>query len=251
MLKHQETCMGLLDTLQCVFCKEKFNSKAGKCRHMQRCPARLAIEEEASTAAIATAEAIASTIHIQNIENQTINIANQTNIENQTNNNINIIVYGPQIPFLTDHLTAKQLKKMTNHQDFKDTLIDFSKAVLDRPENKCIRKESTRYAQTAVHLGNDVWQNRSDRQVYTQLTSLLADEFITKYHDTPAACVPPNRRVRFEELVDNVINSGEVRGRTTKEDRRNARLDFNILYKGLKGYVIDMMPPAKPGPKIK
>jgi hypothetical protein len=108
------------------------------------------------------------------------NITNNTNIINNTTNNNNItincpIVFQENTPFLSDHISKDALKNIIKTQsDFVELMNLFSKDILTRDENKCVRKTNLRSGSSTVYIGNDVWESQADSHVMPRMLCNMA-----------------------------------------------------------------------------
>ena len=174
-------CTGILSNLECMFCHNIYASRKSKSNHIRVCKAKK--EADMCALVVSTPEPENTTNTINNT-----NITNNTTINNGTINNIvqNIIIYDPkQIEFLNDHISKNELQKImnTSDRDFPRVLTDYSKALLRRNENQCVRKTNLRSSSSAIHVGNDKWEYQSDQEVLPKLLSHIATNLGNIHHD--------------------------------------------------------------------
>lgn len=174
---HIPRCKHISNPLQCPDCREVFSTRAAKSRHMKgRCPGPLQEEEDDDAQSLSTPQITninAETVHQNHIQNQN-NIQNQNiqNIQQQTNNNnINIMVFdrSNMIEFLVDHLNHKQLKQIFDTKDKDHSIIEYAKSIMERPENRLIKKTNLRCSYSKVHTGEDNWEVMGDEDVYPKV----------------------------------------------------------------------------------
>ena len=90
---------------------------------------------------------------------------------------------------LNDHISKNELNKMmkmngyNNGRDFPKVLTDYSKALMRRSENQCIRKTNLLSSSSAVHVGDDKWEYQSDNEVLPKLLSNIATNLGNMQHD--------------------------------------------------------------------
>ena len=210
LLKHYDNCKGLYNKLSCEYCNNTYATRSSKSNHLRVCKVKKNIDSCAlvvqtpqlqqsqqsqqtpqsqqtqhSQHSQDSQQSPSDTSHqscIQNITNNT------TNINNGTINNIvqNIIVYDPKnMELLNDHISKSELKSMlhASDRDFPRVLTDYSKALMRRTENQCVRKTNLRSASSAVHVGNNKWEYQSDNEVLPKLLSHIATNLGNIQHD--------------------------------------------------------------------
>jgi hypothetical protein len=134
---------------------------------------------------------------------------NATNCENvqqigNQQNNVNIVVYNPNnIEFLTDHLNLKSLfADMANQSQDKPAILShYSRALINRKENQCVRKTNVRSSHSQVHVGDNNWESRLDKDVYPKVVCNIANQMsdlVTRMQDDKAFKL--HRKV-FSKLV--------------------------------------------------
>jgi hypothetical protein len=172
MLKHFDKCKGITNSLQCENCYKIFSHRNNKYEHLKICKDKL--EKESTTLAVANNDII-QTVEIIN-NNNTIN--NNT-INNNNNNTINnIIVFDPdKMKLLHDHISKNDIMQYLRSADFSTVLTDYSKALLGRDENQCIRKTNMKSASSSVHVGENKWELQTDKELYPKLMSNIAVNF--------------------------------------------------------------------------
>ena len=197
LLKHYENCKGLLNKLVCEYCNNAYATRSSKSNHLRVCK----IKKDADMCALVVLpNAVLPNIDItennsqepcvQNIiNNNTINNGTVNNTVNNTINSTivqNIVVYDPtHIELLNDHISKSELKSMlhANNRDFPRVLTDYSKALMRREENQCVRKTNLRSSSSAVHVGNNKWIHHSDSEVLPKLLSHIATNLGNIQHD--------------------------------------------------------------------
>lgn len=185
MLKHIDKCKGNISNLQCEYCNQIFTKRCSKSKHLNRCTIKKEMDSQALI--LHNAQKNNSIIEATNITNNNNNIQNAEVINNNVNKNCNntnsnnvtnIIVFDPKnMELLNDHISKNDLRKMVNSFDFPKVLTDYSKALLSRKENQCVRKTNLNSSSSAIHIGEDKWEYQSDREVLPKLLSNIATNF--------------------------------------------------------------------------
>jgi len=126
------------------------------------------------------------------------------NVIGNQQNNVNIVVYNPNnIEFLTDHLNLKSLfADMANQSQDKPAILShYSRALINRKENQCVRKTNVRSSHSQVHVGDNNWESRLDKDVYPKVVCNIANQMsdlVTRMQDDKAFKL--HRKV-FSKLV--------------------------------------------------
>lgn len=174
LLKHYDKCRGTVDKCQCKYCYKIFNTVKSKSNHLSVCSVRKQIIED-SKKVIVPLEPSTVITNNTNSNNTTTNITTNNITQNNTINNIqnnttnNIIVFQKNEPMLFDHITKSSLKEILKLHNFDDVVKAFSEEVWKRKENQCVRKTNMRSSTSSVHVGNNVWESRTDKQIYPGL----------------------------------------------------------------------------------
>ena len=172
---HLETCKGEKNPLKCNICNKMFRHKSSKCNHQKNCKIKKEEEQKAL---------------IQNIETQnntTNNITN--NITNNTTNNINLVIYNIDntLTFNDEHIDKKILRNLLKISRNKANriIVEHARKIMEKPENRCIRKKHITNGYSEVHVGNNEWIPASDREVYDKLTNDIAFTASNKLDEYP------------------------------------------------------------------
>ena len=170
MLKHHEKCEGERNPLQCQHCLKHLKYKNNLAAHMKRC----------KSTALVVANSQRPPQPSDTFQQQVSSITNNNNTtNNNTNNIININVQAPMVfkentPYQFDHITKKTIKQLLKNDDYSELMDAFSKDVLRRCENQCVRKTNLRSSSSSVHVGNNVWEMQSDANVIPKMLCNLA-----------------------------------------------------------------------------
>jgi hypothetical protein len=220
--RHKLVCKGAKITpFACEICEAMFTLRSSKSRHMKTCKAK-------------SVTTINNTTH-----NTTTNTNCHNNSHNTTHNQINLIVFDPNdMRLLNDHIDIDELKKimLDNPDDQRDVMRRFGRAILRRPENRCVQKKTLRHAHSKVHVGDDKWEARLDTDVYPKLTSNIADNLTELMHSRDGA---KGYRI-FKQMFRTFFPYAEaIAGdgyNNSKDEELNQRIlrDFKTLARDMK-----------------
>ena len=222
LTKHMKSCKGV-HSLQCHICLKEFTDRRTKYRHLQECT-----KDHATV--------------INNIINNTNNNINNTDNSKHVTNNITIIAFRPEdthhIKLLTDHITKETLKAMLEIPKEKDMLADYTRQLMENPSNQCVKKTNMRSSHSSVHVGNNKWETRHDKEVYPKLVSDVAScfgDFITGKR----ADVKMNRSTysRLVEFMDYMSENGYC---ADEEKEKDVRACHKELIQRTKGIAFDV-----------
>lgn len=105
-------------------------------------------------------------------------ITNNNTTNNIQNNIINInvtpMVFKENTPYLFDHVPKAKIRQLLRNNDYSEIMDAFSRDVLKRSENACVRKTNLRSSSSSVHVGNNVWEMQSDANVIPKVLCNLA-----------------------------------------------------------------------------
>jgi hypothetical protein len=174
-----------------------FNYASNKCKHLKVCR----VKKERDGTAIVVAETQSSALHpnINTVTGKThqthIQNLNGDNIEHQTNNTqiINLVVYnskdGDSIQFNHSHIDPMHLKRFLIPGDdiqpdrLSGVVRQWTDQLLSNSENKCVKKTNIRSSHSKVHVGNNIWESRLDKEVYPNLMNNIANDFSDFFND--------------------------------------------------------------------
>lgn len=225
--RHKLVCKGAKITpFTCEICNGMFTHRSSKSRHMKQCKAK----------------------SVSNVNNSTVtnttNITMNTNSHNSTVNHINLIVFNPNdMRLLNDHIDIDELKKimLINPNDQRDVVRKFGRAMLRRPENRCVRKKTLRTPHSQVHVGGNKWEHRLDTDIFPQLTSTLADNLVDLMHTKDGEKgFKQFRRMfkRFFPYIESIADNGYSNSADEELNERILR-DFKTLARDMKLIVAD------------
>jgi hypothetical protein len=109
--------------------------------------------------------------------NITQNIQTQNNIIQNINTTINIVAYkdNDTIEFLNDHITAQDIAKIFADCTTTDGFRKYTQLLMQRPENRLIKKTNSRSNCSQVFTENNKWESRLDKEVYPKLACEIAN----------------------------------------------------------------------------
>jgi hypothetical protein len=252
--KHEEKCTGSAVIHQCVYCKKEFSFSTSKYRHQKCCVfkhSQVSLPSQStSSPSTSTSKSTFSNSQIPPVEMH-MHIHAGTSIQNiqhiENHNHIhNIVIYNPDNPsFLTDHIDGIKLKEILNQPSEKHIVSSYSRELLDRVENQCIRKTNLRSSHSQVHIGNNQWQSLLDKDLYPKLMCTIANgfcDFLTSKQDEKHLKI---RKHIFEKLIpflDYLSDSGYC----NDEERQKEILEnFNTLVQELKLIAFDLSKKTK------
>jgi len=229
LVRHVLTCKGKkLSSLKCRYCMKDFSFTSSKCRHEHVCEHNPCSTQSKGVSIV------------NNIQNTTTTNTNIQNIQNN-NNNINIIVYDPSnLPFLTDHIDLQKLKDILSLDDEKSIVQLYSRELMDRIENQCIRKTNLRASHSQVHVGNNKWQSLLDKELYPKLMCNIADGFSTLLNGKKDEKWAKIQRHVFQKMMpflDYLSDSGYC---NNDEKQKEVLENFNTLVQELKLIAFDL-----------
>jgi hypothetical protein len=247
---HIERCKGAINGLQCYNCKQIFNNRTSKSRHLKSCICQ-------SLISVHDTHTIPITNHTTN--NTTTNIGRDLNTINTVNNTINqtnnitILTVDPnkldELDFVTDHITNPQLKNILKitHQDVSDTkkvnmLEAYMRQLMSNPINKCIQKTNLQNVYSQIHTGDNKWETKHDKELYPKLTCNVAQGLsglmISRNDD--AHMIKTERKLEeLRTFLDYMSDEG-YRNDSDPDINHKTHLLFKELVQRIKSVVFDM-----------
>jgi hypothetical protein len=195
LTNHMKKCTGPKCALECDYCHKIFAHRSNKYAHIRICTLKKEKEAQAlvvfqqqdpaGTTQVPTVQPLITNTNIQNLNGDNVQIQNQHN-----NTVINLVVYhnnaSEGMQFDSSHIDAKEIKKLFVQKDKVpfDQLEPYAKIMrlythqlLSKNENKCVKKTNIRSAHSQVHVGNNTWESRLDKEVYPNLMNNIANDF--------------------------------------------------------------------------
>ena len=193
MLKHRDKCKGIVNKLECSFCHNIYASDKSKFNHIRICK----VKKEIDSKALVVCNPILESQQSGSPTNIGTNIQhlNGDNIQNQTNNNtvINLVVYNSNphetMSFNHNHIDPQKLKKFLVPGDkvqperLTDVVREWTQQLFANDDNKCVKKTNIRASHSQVHVGNNTWESRLDKEVYPHLMNNIANDFSEFFSD--------------------------------------------------------------------
>ena len=104
------------------------------------------------------------------------------------NNNVTINVlkfpeYGEDYDFMTDHITREMYKNIWDQNKPEIGFRKFVDAVLNRPENRVVKKNNPNINYSMIHQGDDKWELAHDKDVFPILTHQMSCAALQCTHD--------------------------------------------------------------------
>jgi hypothetical protein len=175
LTRHLPKCSGKSHPCECVHCHKILSSKSSLSQHKQICSknSQLILHQQQNT------DKNLPEVSVQNINTQqNIETQNNTVIQNQTNNvTINVLKFpeeGDEFDFLCDHITKEMYKKIWDQTKPEIGFRKFVNAILERPENRIVKKNNPNVNYSKIHQGEDKWELAHDEDVFPLLTHQMS-----------------------------------------------------------------------------
>jgi transcriptional regulator NrdR family protein len=236
--RHIEKCKGNINKYKCEYCNERFTHAKSRFRHYKTCIIKKDIDSKALVVPTITEGIIEppkDTMNNHTTNNNTINnnintVGTQNNIQNL------VIVYNQgNTEFKTHHLDDISLQRILQYahpEVDRRVVTEYTRHLLDLPENQCIRKDGFKTGSSDVHLGKDEWETRPDRSIYPGLACNVANN-MSDYLYTKRTQL---RKEVFEKLIKFMdYMSGE--GYINTDDREKGKKvleEYKLLVKEIK-----------------
>jgi hypothetical protein len=224
---HKETCRGILDPLKCNYCDKIFANRSNKSNHLKICKKKKIDYKEL----IPIDET--NTITTQNIQNaNTINNAGRDTI---TNNVQNIVVFTTDIDeskFNTEEFRNKIKILFRSNNDNFQIIKEYNKGIMSIPENQCVKKTNIKSAHSKVHIGNNEWETKADKEVYPQMVCNLANSFTLELDKLKI------KKKELDRLLDCIIDNGYIND--TDEKQTEMIHKFTELTRNIKYMIYDI-----------
>jgi len=187
LLRHKNICKKIKNPNECELCHKIYSFRSALSHHRKKCKTtQLIIHESNKTEEVSVANTavapITNNIDTQNIQTQN-NIQNQTNTQNITINILKFPEDGDDFDFLSDHIDKETFKKLWDNVKPEIGFRKFSHAILDRPENRIVRKTGGNTKYSKIHQGNNKWELALDKDIYPMLTFQMSCAALQCTHD--------------------------------------------------------------------
>jgi hypothetical protein len=176
--RHYKSCKGIQNSLECEICHKIYSSRFTLSHHRKTCKNNQLIIKEK----LQNNDSIPITTNIQT-QNNNIQTQNNTNTQNITINVLKFPEDGDEFDFLSDHIDKETFKKLWDNVKPEIGFRKFSHAILDRPENRIVRKTGGNTKYSKIHQGNNEWELALDKDVYPMLTFQMSCAALQCTHD--------------------------------------------------------------------
>lgn len=211
---HASKCKGVSNSLECHICHKVFTDRSNKAKHVKMCIAAAQARDQPSSSTTNIAETI--NIHNGDVNNTTIN-----NIVHN-HQHVALIAFedgSDSIPFNTSGIDNRVLREAMLSDDAAIPCVSFTRMVSSKPENQIVRKTNLRSTYSQVHVGNGIWQTRSDSLVYPRLTSELGNLMGDYFNANRAAIGASQRRFAYQQKIhDYLADNGYCNDDHMKEE---------------------------------
>jgi hypothetical protein len=239
---HTKTCKGVKSALECHNCHEIFASRQSKAYHLKKCTSQtliLSLPQETPTT-----ESV-STPKICHINNSMVNTGNIN-----SNNNTNIIIAfkpenGDMIEFITKHITNPELKEiiapLSNGSKCSSEMVEtYTRHLLTNPENRCIEKTNMRSTHSKVHVGNNKWQTKHDKDAIPYYASSVANNMdltIKERLSDDKTLVDRRTLKSIEKFLDYMSDKGYCNDKALEKEMQQ---EFQEITQRLKAAIYDI-----------
>ena len=227
--RHEKTCLGTVNTLECIYCHKIYSSKQSKYAHMKKCKEQ-AIVVYNGNPNTSVNENIIHPLVTNNITNNHIN----NNINNGTIN-YNIVIYeDKKTKFLKDHISNAKLRHILYSNTDETVFSKYNSELMERLENNCIRKSDKRSNYSQIHIGENKWKNIPDRKIYPDIISQIAGDMQDIVNDKFENL---KSKEKLFDLLDYFIF--KETSDDDKETERRYKKIYNLIIEEQKLYAIN------------
>ena len=179
--RHNEKCKKISSPTECRYCHRELSCKQSKCNHEKICkstalivvppPLPPSLYADSSVGLDTVNTIIQNNIQEQQVIQTQNNVQEQTVINEQNNQqNITINVFPSNLKsdynINTDHMDIKRLKKSIKDQSIAEAVGTSLRMVLENKENLPVKKKNIKSEYSYIHLGDDKWEMRQDKEVF-------------------------------------------------------------------------------------
>jgi hypothetical protein len=244
--RHTSICKGISTSLECHNCHQIFSNSGSKSRHLKKCTSQALVVVNNDASATNTVPQTISTLN----NNGTIN-NNQNNMNNchNTTHNTNIIIAfkpesGDMIEFITKHITNPELKQIIapikNGEKCSPEMVEtFTRHLLTNPENRCIEKTNLRSIHSKVHMGDNKWQTKHDKDALPYYACSVAnnmDQTIKERLSDDKKLIDSATLKAIEKYLDYMSDKGYCNNPDLAKDMQQ---DFYEITHRLKAVIYD------------
>jgi hypothetical protein len=155
--------------------------------------------------------------------------------------NVTVIVFKPEstdpTSFVIDHIDPKEFGRQITDTNDRDAVLAYTKALLENPSNRCVKKTNMRSSHSSVHIGENKWETRSDRVVYPSLVTQVANCF-TDFLNGKRTELMMHRGAlrRLQEFADYMADNGFCADEDSQDDVKKGH---TLLVQETKGLIFD------------
>jgi hypothetical protein len=163
------------------------------------------------------------------------------NTNTQINNNITIVVFKPEssdpTSFVIDHIDPKEFGRQITDTNDRDAVLAYTKALLENPSNRCVKKTNMRSSHSSVHIGENKWETRSDRVVYPSLVTQVANCFTDFLNGKRTELMMQRGALkRLQEFADYMADNGFCADEDSQDEVKKGH---TLLVQETKGLIFD------------
>lgn len=245
LFKHSKTCKGKVDARTCDYCKKSFTHIDSKYHHHKICKERIMRESQALTLSNNNGAAGPSVINnTTNTHTNSHNTVTNNNIQNQTNNLV--VVYNSEtMQFNNSHIDPEEIEKLFSSltgekipleqlDPYAKVMRNYVHQLLSNDNNKCVKKTNIRSSHSQVHVGNNNWESRLDKEVYPNLMNNIANDFSDFFGENYSRHVQDMYK-SVQAFLDYMASNGYC----SDDDEKKVEYLFNTFVKELKLHVFD------------
>ena len=195
--QHSLVCKHISHPNQCDKCHRIFSAPSSLSRHHKKCTG---IVPDMTTVTPASA-APTVTNNITHVAGDQIN--------NNTQNNILVLSFPHEeyadFDFICDHIDSAQFRKIWNQGKPELGLQQFVHALMNKKENRCVKKSGPNVAYSTVHRGDGEWEFIRDRDIIPQLAYQISVAALTSYNEHKGvAQVSPEKLRKMYCYLDKI-----------------------------------------------
>jgi len=172
--RHINVCKKKKHPHECIACHKVFACAPSLCVHRKSCIGTYLVTYEDTNNELVNIPIATNVIDTQNVE-LLQNIQNQNNIQTQNNTQnitINVFPSSLQSDFSIDtsHFDVDKLKHKLKHQSIYEAVGTSLRLVLENRDNLPVKKKNIKSNYSYVHLGDDKWEMRKDKEIYAMIS---------------------------------------------------------------------------------
>ncbi len=184
MALHQESCKKIPYEAECDDCHRKFINEKSLKQHKQVCQKSIVTQEPNGSMTTGQNQ---NHGNINNTTNATTNNNNHSHntTNNNTTNNYNVLVFPKErdranFDFIVSHINSRFLRRyVTTGPD--EGFRRFMWKILQNPANRMVKKISDKSKYCKVHIGNNRWVKKLDRDVIPEVAHHMTTAAIARY----------------------------------------------------------------------